>query len=244
MTFLTASTDRNDKLSEGLCQVYAKNVKEIAVGIDINTRFRCKREQSDDKAQRKRRNVVLGGVLPFIKLHLTGRWLKAETRRRLVLWAQSRRLSIGASAFSHANILSFLLQPVRSQTTSDSRQNRWGVKHTHSMCEVLCGRLLRAAAGSLHRRLHSSEVTKGDADGKMLLYVGLELGNLPGARQPQILATNSFQKHEICFKIPLQIRASVEVRRPFRCALGDFWLHALSTVLGIVAGQILSLRLL
>lgn len=68
MTFLTALADRNGKLSEGLRQVYAK---EIAVGIDINARFRRKQEQSDDKAQRKRRSVVLGGFLPFIKLYLT-----------------------------------------------------------------------------------------------------------------------------------------------------------------------------
>lgn len=37
MTFLTASTDRNGKMSDGPRQSYAKR-RKIGVGIDINTR--------------------------------------------------------------------------------------------------------------------------------------------------------------------------------------------------------------
>lgn len=67
MTFLTAFTVTIGGPASG----FRQKVKEIAVGMEINTRFRRKQAQSHDKAQRKRRKVVLGGFLPFIKLYLT-----------------------------------------------------------------------------------------------------------------------------------------------------------------------------
>lgn len=64
-------------------------MKEIAVGFDINTRF--KQEQSDDNAQRKRRNVVLGGFLPFIKLDFASLCLqRGEEAATRVLGAGSQ----------------------------------------------------------------------------------------------------------------------------------------------------------